>query len=220
MKRTLKVILVGLLFFSSGLIKVNANEELPSSEYYSIIDPTTLYSEKENAYYIFDTEEELQDFLFTLDNKHEEITTYACLPGDPGYPHCNDNTVVSVTSKKISTTTTGYRYSNNYLLGVNGWCYGSGTCGLTLGKTYGATFGVNHNGISGNFNFSVTVSSNYSFSVPAGYKGNIKYKCKLKVETRQYVYTLKNGKKQNGSKYNVVSIVNGTGGFEKVLVKV
>lgn len=50
-------------------------------------------------------------------------------------------------------------------------------------------------------------------------KGNIKYKCKLKVVTKQYIYTLESGKKTNGPKYNVVSIFSGTGGLERVIQK-
>lgn len=66
---------------------------------------------------------------------------------------------------------------------------------------------------------SITVSSNYNFHINAGYKGNIKYKCKLRVETRQFIYKLASGKEQLGSNYNVVSIVNKTGGFEAIIVK-
>lgn len=212
-------LVISILFYFSIVGRVNAEEILEYNyDDFSIVDNITLYNKAKNTYYVFNNEDDLQEFMITLTNDYDSCM-YACLPGDHGYPNCDGNAVVNTTSKTLSTTTTDYRLSSNYLLGNNGWVYGPGNMSLSIAESYGVTFGITHNEVSGNFNFSVTVTSSYGFDVDAGYKGNIKYKCKLKIVSKQYIYTLENGNKINGPKYNEVSIVDGTGGFTSVIVK-
>lgn len=201
-------------------IKVSADETVSQNlDNFVILDDVTLYNMEEDSYYLFATNENLYEFLVVISG-NDNVSTYACLPGDPGYPNCNGDAVVKVETKTIKTTTTGYVLSDNWLLGNNGWIYGPGTCGLTIGRTYGATFGITQDGITGSFNHSVTVNQSYSYSVVAGKKGNFKYTCKLRIETKQYIYTLESGKKSTGPFYLVTKMIDGTGGFKGISVKI
>lgn len=181
-----------------------------------IINENVVYNIDDDEYYIFYNEEEKDMFLIALESRkgESEITTFACLPGDPGYPHCG-NTIVSYTTEVIgSTRRTSYIQSQNYLLGNNGWAYGGMTCGLTVGVSYGVNFILTD---YLNASVSFNINGSYSFFVPEGYKGNIKYQGKFDVTPKRYVYKWSDGSITYQNFYSA-KFVDGTGGFVKILV--
>lgn len=222
MKRKISILLVLCSMFLSIFSTVSAAEpttlnlEENANEFF-IVDNRTLYNESENAYYTFNSEEEMNEFLMILDGSYK-VSLYACGPGDPGYPHCQKDPVTSVSSKWVGETTTGYIMSKNYLLGNNGWCFGEGTMTIVKGNTYTTTFGVTVGAYSSGLSFSVHASQSYSYFVPDGKKGNVKYQSKFKITTYQYVYHHKSGRKTYGPEYKVTKQINGTGGFVSIIL--
>lgn len=223
MKRKISILLVLCSMFLSIFSTVSASEPIQlnleeNANEFFIVDERTLYNESEDAYYTFGSEEEMNEFLMILDGSYT-ASLYACGPGDPGYPHCQEDPVTSVGSKLISSEKTGYILSENYLLGNNGWCYGPGSYTIEKNSSYDASFGISYKGFSASLGFQVSASQSYTFSVKGKEKGNVKYKSRFIIETRQYVYTLKSGKKVNGSKYKVTRRMDGTGGFTGIIIK-
>lgn len=210
-----KIILSIFMLISFSFSPVFANVDVvQEKERYTVIDSKVLYDKTNNEYYIFSTEEDLAVFLVGL-NLSSLYSSRACLPGDPGYPHCTDKYVVKSTLQTYGNTKrTDLVYASNYMLGNNGWIYGPGTCSLTVGTTYTANFQFNdYVGLS----VSIEVSGSYSFDVPKGKKGNIRYKGKFDITPKRYKYEYNDGTVTYGNVFYVTKLVNGTGGFASVL---
>lgn len=216
--KKISILLVSFLMLLSIPMAASADEVAPLDiENISIVGDNTLYNSEEDSYYTFSSEEDMQEFLAML-NRSQDVTTYACLPGDPGYPNCNGDAVVSVKNKTLSTATTSYLLSKNYLLGDDGWCFGSGDYGISIGESFTASFGVSYKGFTSSISFGVTATHNYSYHVYAGQKGNVKYKSKFKVSEIQPVYTHESGKVTYGKKFISSKRIVSGGGFTKVVV--
>ena len=67
-------------------------------------------------------------------------------------------------------------------------------------------------------NFSCTVTTGASFSVPSGYRGNIKYKAEFLLQPQRYKYTLSDGTITYSEKF--YNRIFHHGGFYLVKVKV
>lgn len=178
-----------------------------------IISDTTVWNSKNDENYIFKTKSERDEFLKQVKNSSTNKSlkqARSCLPGDPGYPNCNGNVVVRVTSKAIGKTKrTGY-YSKGSILGKNGWAEGPVTISFSRGTSYNITMNI---GVYGSISVSANATVAYNFPVPRGKDGNITYKTKFDVTPMQYIYHLQNGKTRLGTKYQRVKHVKSSGKF-------
>lgn len=218
MKKKILTIFVSFLMVFSLSAPIGAEEKISLDiGNLSIIDDTTLYNSDDSSYYTFSSEEDMREFL-AASYASKNMSKAPCLPGDPGYPNCNGDAVVSVTYKTISSSTTGYILSKNYLLGNGGWCFGPGDYGISIGKSFTANFGVNYKKFTANISFGVTATNNYSYHVYAGQKGNVKYKSRFTVSEIQPVYKLESGKVTYGKSFMSSKRIVSGGGFTKVVL--
>lgn len=171
---------------------------LPSYSEITVLDDTTLV-DNNNVFYKFSNHSDLEEFISILDGYHAVRYRSPCLPGDPAYPGCNGNPVVSVYTRKTYSYQTGAISSNEYLLGT--WTYG-GPAGASMTISQGVTATVS---IEGN-GFSVTVGTAQTFNVPPGVSGNVKLRAWFRVDTYTYVYKYRDGSQQTGASYNTYTI--------------
>ena len=202
MKKTLICLFATLLACSTAIFPVNAQEEDDVLNYddFEIVDDTTL-KDDENVYYVFETTDDRNEFLIALDLENYP-NLYVCLPGDPGYPHCNTNPVVKTETKVVNSYVTNYINSNKNLL--SNWIDG-GKYGATMSISLANNVGFTVEGIT----VSINISTGASFNVPAGKLGNISYRAKFRVNTIQPYYTLKDGTRQTGTKYKTYTKTEG-----------
>lgn len=198
-KKIISVICLCMLF-SFSIVSVSANEVNEEDLFIDdieIIDDTTLFNTITNDFMFFETQDDRNQFLDEL--RLKDISLYVCLPGDPGYPHCSGTVVVKSELQTLAgTVNTGEIISNNYLCGNGGWVWGPGTVSFASSAGIGAQF--TYNG-SFSLSFSYTVTKGADFFVPAGKRGNIKYRANFKITPQRYKYTLNDGSVTYGAKF-------------------
>lgn len=201
-KKLIATIIACLVFMSgaSNSIKATYDETNLTFQMIEIVSDTVVKDESD-VYYVFNTMEDRNQFLLQL-NGAPSLLSSACLPGDPGYPNCDDNPVVRVESEVINTYTT-QRYESGPLLST--WTEGPAEMSINYEET--VSFEVEGVGVS------VSVGYSSSFPVPAGKEGNIKYKTKFKVTVYQQWAVLKDGTRVKTMQYKTVAPVNGDGTF-------
>lgn len=191
---------------------------------YEKIDSKTLYNKNTDSYYIFNNNDEMEKFLLSsvknVSRSNYNMANSQCLPGNPGYPNCYKDYAVSSKTIILDSTTTGYLTSRNYLLGENGWLKGPGTMSYNISKSYSATFGYRYKSIDASITFGLSKGAGYSFKVPAGYKGNVKYEAKFKVVRKQIKVTYNSGRVQTLAPFLEMKMINGTGQYARVLKKI
>lgn len=172
---------------------------LPSSSEITVLDDTTLVDDN-NVFYKFSNHSDLEEFISILDGYHAVRYRSPCLPGDPAYPGCNGNPVVSVFTRKTYSYQTGAISSNEYLLST--WTYG-GPAGasMTITESLTATVSIEGNG------FSVTVGTSQTFNVPPGVSGNVKMRAWFRVDTYTFIYKQRDGSEQTGPSFNTYTII-------------
>ena len=172
---------------------------LPSYSEITVLDDTTLVDDN-NVFYKFSNHSDLEEFISILDGYHAVRYRSPCLPGDPAYPGCNGNPVVSVFTRKTYSYQTGAISSNEYLLST--WTYG-GPAGasMTITESLTATVSIEGNG------FSVTVGTSQTFNVPPGVSGNVKMRAWFRVDTYTFIYKQRDGSEQTGPSFNTYTIV-------------
>lgn len=188
--------------------KIYATEEVSINDFV-IISDSTIENISTKELYVFVGEKERDIFLNEL--REKEVSTCACLPGDPGYPNCTDRYIVRTEKQTLSGTIsdTGYLTSNNYLCGNNGWVFGPGNISYSASAGVTASFSYNNNGYGVNVNISYSVTRGASFYVPAGKKGNIKYKARFKLVPSRYKYTWNNGDVTYSTKFYISTLIDG-----------
>lgn len=192
-----------IMILPSSFLHIDAAEaeDITYLENVLIVDDTTLI-DSDGTQYFFNTKDDRDEFLITLDVKNSH-SLYSCSPGDPGYPNCSSNPVVRVETKLIKTSITDYIKNDQLLL--DNWVYG----GL-----YGATMSVSNSKsisyvVDGVGSVSVSSGTSQSFNVPAGKYGNIKLKMKFKINLYQRYWILKDGTRQVGTQYSTASKFEG-----------
>lgn len=172
---------------------------LPSSSEITVLDDTTLVDDN-NVFYKFSNHSDLEEFISILDGYNAVRYRSPCLPGDPAYPGCNGNPVVSVFTRKTYSYQTGAISSNEYLLST--WTYG-GPAGasMTITESLTATVSIEGNG------FSVTVGTSQTFNVPPGVSGNVKMRAWFRVDTYTFIYKQRDGSEQTGPSFNTYTII-------------
>lgn len=172
---------------------------LPSCSEITVLDDTTLVDDN-NVFYKFSNHSDLEEFISILDGYHAVRYRSPCLPGDPAYPGCNGNPVVSVFTRKTYSYQTGAISSNEYLLST--WTYG-GPAGasMTITESLTATVSIEGNG------FSVTVGTSQTFNVPPGVSGNVKMRAWFRVDTYTFIYKQRDGSEQTGPSFNTYTII-------------
>lgn len=195
-----------LLFSGLNNFVVFAEENTEDTKLIEVVDETTLKN-KEGEYYFFESQADRDDFLTEI--MLDEISVYACLPGDPGYPTCTGKVVKKSELQTLSgAVNTGYLYSKNYLCGNGGWAFGpaqisySGSASVAAQYTYKGSFSLS---------FSYTVTSGVTFNVPKDKRGNILYKANFKLTPKRYKYTFTDGSVSYGTKFYTRTLI--AGGF-------
>ena len=89
-----------------------------------------------------------------------------------------------------------------------------------ISRAYQATFGYRYKSIDASLTFGLSKGVGYSFNVPAGYRGNIKYEAKFNVVRKQIKITYKSGKVQTLKPFLEMKMINGTGQYARVLKKI
>lgn len=211
------------IFFMPMHVLARENNNTDSCNSYKIVSDNVIYDTVNKEYHVFQDVDTLTEFLNCnrmIENGSlikSKIMMYSgtCLPGDPGYPNCTNRYIIKTTLENYGNTTrTGLKSASNYLLGNNGWIYGPGTCGLSIGVSYSADFQFSE---FAGASISVEVSGSYSFDVPKGKKGNIIYQGVFDVTPKRYKYQYNDGTVSYSSVFNSFKLVNGTGGFASVL---
>lgn len=165
---------------------------LTSPSDFRILSVTSILDTKNNEIYQFENSEDMQAFLGTqlpLKMNKSIKRSSRCLPGDPGYPRCQPNPVVSSYSVFKHSYNT-YRSSDYLAITIKG----PGNVIISQ------SVGVSIEGLS------VSKSTGASFPVPAGKYGNIVITASIKNSVYQYMYRHKNGKVTPGGTYTKKSL--------------
>lgn len=201
--RTIKQFLALVLtVFLIRMYQINAIENIEFADRetrYQIIADNILI-DKQGTYLVFDDIDDLSAFL---NQGALDTPLHApCLPGDPGYPHCNSNPVVQITSVYLHTYYSGWISGSSYLL--DAWTYG-GPAGASMSIGYGKSTTISFEGLS----LGVSTNQAHTFNVPPNKSGNANIRAKYKVDVYRTIYILKDGTRVPGSnfkKYTQVDI--------------
>lgn len=203
MKKNLHLFIIACLFLMgrdmSTLVEAHGYLDKPVYQEIIIVDNTTIKDE-DGTFYVFNSKEDRDNFILKLEGAP---SLYACLPGDPGYPNCQDNPVVRTETEKINSYSTSRYECKNPLLPV--WT--AGPADMSLNITAEASFQVEGTGLS------ISVGQSSTFPVPKGKEGNIKYRTKFTVTVYQQWVIYADGSRVKDVQYKTITPVVGDGTF-------
>lgn len=157
------------MFFSMPNVK--ADELVNGYNYsYRVEGPLSVFIIQTGETYVFDSVKDRDEFISYLEDLYNKTNrSYSCYPGVAGYPLCQKDPIVSV------STTTGRNLSTSpfiFLKYLNSYWY-KGPVNLKADSwELSATMSVSYKGVSGSVKFSA--SQNYTgYKVPKGKSGRL-----------------------------------------------
>lgn len=165
-KKILKLVLILSLVFIPSTHRTNAST-IPTNNTstnqnngwtYEIFGDNMLKT-SEGEYLVFETEQDLYNHV----KSNLDQNTRACLPGDPGYPHC-DNYIPTKQTKQLVSTINYSKHFMGYNKFTKSWSKAS-SYSLTMTSEQSFTIPLTYDNIS--FSVNATLSKGVTINIPA-----------------------------------------------------